>query len=175
VTHTAQEWGDIARAMYPDYTGKFRPRIQLWHSNPDSIINFQNHLEAVKQWTNVLGLAETPTETSNISVSGNPFTREEWKDACDMTVLDVMTETSGVHNTTATMTAQYTLEFLGLDAAGAGDVDPQAASDCWMDGGGSGTGGSDAGVGGSDAGAGGNDAGAGGSDVGAGGNAVGAG
>ena len=68
VLHTPQEWGDMARAMYPGYTG-FRPRIQLWHGSADSIINYANYGEAVDQWTNVLGLPSTPTTTGTVTIS----------------------------------------------------------------------------------------------------------
>lgn len=56
VSHTAAEWGDIARKMYPSYSGH-RPRVQLWHGDADTTISFKNHTEGIKQWTNVLGLA----------------------------------------------------------------------------------------------------------------------
>lgn len=127
VTHTAQEWGDMVRDMYPGYTG-FRPRIQLWHGTGDSTISFTNQTEAVKQWTNVLGLPDDPTMTSSVTVNGKTFNREEWKDDCGTTVLDVMTEPNGPHNTSANMTGQYSLSFLSLDVPG--DTDPQAASEC---------------------------------------------
>ena len=114
VTHTAQEWGDMVRDMYPGYSG-FRPRIQLWHGSGDDTISFVNHTEAIKQWTNVLGLPEDPTMTSNVTVNGVMFTRDEWKDECDTTVLDVLTEPNGPHNTSANMTGQLSISFLSLD------------------------------------------------------------
>lgn len=142
VTHTAQEWGDMVRDMYPGYSG-FRPRIQLWHGTGDSTINFTNQTEAIKQWTNILGLPADPTTTSNATVNGVTFTHDEWKDACDMTVLDVFTEPNGPHNTSANMTGQYSMAFLALDMAG--DTDPQAASSCSMPSGGSSSGGAPSG------------------------------
>jgi acetylxylan esterase len=171
VTHTAQEWGDMVRDMYPGYTG-FRPRVQIYHATPDSTISFVNQTEAVKQWTNVMGLSETPTETSSVNVGTGQFDREEWKDDCGTTLLDVLTEPNpgnldgGGHNTNANMNGQEVLPFLGLDVVGA--EDPYAASGCAPTGGGEGSGGAD-GAGGSDTGAGGSDVGGGGSDAGAGG------
>src|SRR6185503_2209023 len=70
VLHTPAEWGDIARNMFPGYTG-FRPRIQLWHGSADSIINYANYTEAVEQWTNVLGLPTAPSTTGTLSIGGH--------------------------------------------------------------------------------------------------------
>ena len=60
---TAQQWGDLVRGMYPGYTGH-RPRVQLFHGDADPTINYKNYGEAIKEWTNVLGLATTPTSTT---------------------------------------------------------------------------------------------------------------
>ncbi|TDC82098.1 PHB depolymerase family esterase, partial [Micromonospora sp. KC606] len=59
---TPQQWGDLVRDAYPGYTGK-RPRMQLWHGTEDDALRYQNFTEAVKQWTNVHGLSQTPTYT----------------------------------------------------------------------------------------------------------------
>src|SRR6478736_6239169 len=59
---TAQQWGDLVRGMYPGYSGH-RPRVQLFHGDADSIINYKNYGESIKEWTNVLGLAMSPTST----------------------------------------------------------------------------------------------------------------
>src|SRR5262249_41670968 len=59
VTHTAQEWGDIARKLNPGYMGH-RPRVQLFHGDADTTIRYANFTEAIKEWTNVLGLSASP-------------------------------------------------------------------------------------------------------------------
>src|SRR4029079_3043744 len=69
VTKTAQQWGDAVRAMYAGYNG-FRPRMQLWHGTNDPTINFANQTEAVKQWTNVMGLTGNGTATT-VTVAGH--------------------------------------------------------------------------------------------------------
>jgi len=63
-TMTGAQWGDLVRAAYPGY---HRPtsRIQLWHGSVDTTVAFHNFGEAIKQWTNVLGVSETPTSTEN--------------------------------------------------------------------------------------------------------------
>lgn len=70
VSKTGAEWGDIARAGYPGYTGK-RPKMQLWHGTNDATLSYNNFGEMVKQWTNVLGVSTTPTATlTNSPLSG---------------------------------------------------------------------------------------------------------
>ena len=126
VTHTPMEWGDMARAMYPGYTG-FRPRIQLWHGSADTIINYANYTEAVEQWTNVLGLSATPSTTATVSIGGKNYNRRQWKDSCGITVLDAFDQPNGPHGPDANMNGQYTLPFFNLDQATFTATDPQAA------------------------------------------------
>ncbi len=146
VSYTPQQWGDLARAMAPGYSG-YRPRIQLWHGTADATINYNNQLEAIKEWTNVLGLSATPTSTASLSINDHDWTRETWKDSCGFAVLDELSENGGPHNTDASENAAYVIPFLGLDKTG--PVDPGVAA-CPGDAGGSGAGGS--GTGGSGAG-----------------------
>ncbi len=62
ISRTAQQWGDAVRNAYPGYTGA-RPRMQLWHGTTDATLNYNNFGEEIKQWTNVLGLSQTPSFT----------------------------------------------------------------------------------------------------------------
>jgi len=126
VLHTPQEWGDMARNMFPGYTG-FRPRIQLWHGSADSIINYANYGEAVDQWTNVLGLSATPSTTGTVSIGGHNYNRRQWKDSCGIVVLDAFDEPGGPHGPDANMNGQYSLPFFNLDQATFTATDPQAA------------------------------------------------
>jgi acetylxylan esterase len=142
VTHTAQEWGDIARKMDPGYTGH-RPRAQLFHGDADTTINYKNFTEAIKEWTNVLGLGATPTSTTmNVPLGNHQATRQQWRSACGYLVLDGFTSLGGDHGPSdALFKAQYVIPFLGLDKTGA--VDPEIAQ-CGNGGagGGAGSGGS---------------------------------
>lgn len=70
---TGQQWGDLARAAYPGYTGA-RPRVQLWHGSEDTTLSYVNFGEAIKQWTNVLGVSATPASTDS-PASGQTRTR----------------------------------------------------------------------------------------------------
>jgi acetylxylan esterase len=120
VSKTAQQWGDLVRAMYPGYSG-YRPRVQLWHGNADGTINFNNQTEAIKEWINVLGLSTTPTSTAPVTITGHQWTRQSWKDSCGFTVLDAWAETDGPHGTDANLNATYVIPFLGLDQMVASD------------------------------------------------------
>jgi poly(hydroxyalkanoate) depolymerase family esterase len=64
IVKTAQQWGDAARAAFPGYTGP-RPRMQLWHGTADTTLRFPNFGEEIKQWTNVLGVSQTPSLTDS--------------------------------------------------------------------------------------------------------------
>lgn len=130
VEHTPQQWGAIVRAAYPGYSG-YRPRVQLWHGDADMTVNYQNQIEAIKEWTNVLGLSLTPTSTTMLTFNGHMWTRESWQDACGFTLLDVFTEQGGPHNTDASEDATYVIPFLALDDTG--PVDPQVARVCAAD------------------------------------------
>jgi acetylxylan esterase len=152
-TFSAAQWGDKVRAMYPGYSG-FRPRVQLWHGDSDETINANNFSEAIKQWTNVLGLDIKPTSTTAVTLSGKSWTRQSWQSSCGFTVLDAWLDKGGVHNIDANLNAQYLIPFFGLDKAS--DVDAQIAA-CSGNGGtgsggtsgtGSGTGGTGTGTGG---------------------------
>jgi poly(hydroxyalkanoate) depolymerase family esterase len=59
---TAQQWGDAARGADPGYNGP-RPRVQLWHGTADTTLAYPNFGEEIKQWTNVLGVSQTPSFT----------------------------------------------------------------------------------------------------------------
>jgi len=147
-THTAQEWGDMVRKMDSGFSG-LRPRVQLWHGDADSTISPNNQTEAIKEWTNVLGLSSTPDSTTTVSLSGKSWTRQSWNSSCGYTVLDAWTEKGGPHGTSANLNAQYVVPFLALDKTG--DVDPEVAQ-CSGDGGVIGTGGAGGSTGGGGAG-----------------------
>ncbi|KAK4178527.1 family 1 putative carbohydrate esterase [Triangularia setosa] len=59
---SAEQWGNVVRAMYPGYNGP-RPKMQIWHGSADGTLSPNNYQETIKQWTNVFGLSQTPTST----------------------------------------------------------------------------------------------------------------
>ncbi|MFF3856046.1 PHB depolymerase family esterase [Micromonospora sp. NPDC002575] len=62
IVKTPQQWGDLVRNAYPGYTGR-RPRMQIWHGTTDTTLSYVNFGEQIKQWTNVLGVSQTPAST----------------------------------------------------------------------------------------------------------------
>jgi len=127
VTHTAQEWGNLARAAYPGYAGP-RPRVQLWHGTADGLVNYSNLVEATMQWGNVLGLSASPTVTNTVFIPGltNQWTHQEWRDTNGTMLLDAWSDIGGDHGPSdALFKARYVIPFLGLDQVG--PVDPKAS------------------------------------------------
>lgn len=134
---TAQQWGDRVRAMDPGYSGH-RPRVQLFHGDADGTITYKNHGEAIKEWTNVLGLATTPSATdTGLTVGTHQAKREKWTNPCGYVTLDAFTSIGGDHGPSdALFQGKYVLPFLGLDSQDAvnAEVDPEIAK-CGGDGG----------------------------------------
>jgi poly(hydroxyalkanoate) depolymerase family esterase len=122
VTKTAQAWGDLVRSMFPGRQGH-RARVQLWHGDPDSTISFVNLGEAIKEWTNVLGLNATPTKTENTNTS---TTHQLWNSSCGFKVLETFAIKGAGH------AVQWDLatasSFLGLDKVGGQDPEMAACS-----------------------------------------------
>ncbi len=137
VVKTGQAWGDQVRSYYPGYTGH-RPRLQHWHGTADTTLNFKNLAEDVKEWTNLLGLVETPTG-SDMPKSGT--TREYWKNDCGYTVYETFALSGVAH--AVPFDGNAVAAYFGLgDATG---PDPETAA-C---GGGAGGAGGMGGMGGS--------------------------
>ncbi|NUU18232.1 PHB depolymerase family esterase [Cellulomonas humilata] len=106
---TAQQWGDLARAAYPGYTGA-RPRVQLWHGSEDTTLSYVNFGEAIKQWTNVLGVSATPASTDS-PASGQ--TRTRYGATGDRAPLEAISLQGVGHN--LPVDAAGAIHFFGLD------------------------------------------------------------
>jgi poly(hydroxyalkanoate) depolymerase family esterase len=134
---TAVQWGDRVRAMDPGYSGH-RPRVQLFHGDADGTITYKNVAEAIKEWTNLLGLSTDPTSTDkSLTLGTHSATRQLWKNSCGYVDLDVFTEIGGDHGPSDTLfVSKYVLPFFGLDSQSAVNaaVDPEIAQ-CAGDGG----------------------------------------
>ncbi|KAF9767570.1 hypothetical protein IL306_015243, partial [Fusarium sp. DS 682] len=75
---TQAQWANIAKNMYPGYTGP-RPKYQIYHGTADTTLNVQNFYEEIKQWTGVFGYSSNPQSTSP-NTPGSPFTRQVFGD-----------------------------------------------------------------------------------------------
>jgi acetylxylan esterase len=140
---TAMAWGDLVRGMNPGYTGP-RRRIQLFHGTSDQTINYNNMKEAIKEWTNVLGLPEMPTSTDTSKTSIGDYDRQFWKNACGSTMLEAWSAKGGGHS--MNYEEESILAFFGLDKAGG--TDPECTGSAPPGGGGGASGGGGGGGGG---------------------------
>jgi poly(hydroxyalkanoate) depolymerase family esterase len=132
VVKTGPQWGDLVRSYFPGYTGH-RPRLQHWHGTADTTLNYKNLAEDVKEWTNLLGLSETPsgTETPKSGTS-----HQFWKNSC-FTVYETFSLSGVGHAVPFDGTA--VAAYFGLDKSGG--QDPETAACPGAVPGGNGTGG----------------------------------
>lgn len=56
IQHTSTEWGDFVRNSYPGYTGQ-RPRMMIWHGLDDTLVRPECAMQALGQWSDVLGVS----------------------------------------------------------------------------------------------------------------------
>ncbi|MBQ1028343.1 PHB depolymerase family esterase [Micromonospora sp. C95] len=80
VDKTPAQWGDLVRNAHPGYSGA-RPKVAIWHGTSDYTVATANATESRDQWTNVLGVSQTPTSTrqlpagTSVEVYGNDVVR----------------------------------------------------------------------------------------------------
>ncbi|MER5261996.1 PHB depolymerase family esterase [Actinosynnema sp. NPDC002837] len=116
IVKTAQEWGDLARSMYPGYTGSY-PRMQLWHGDQDTTLAYRNFGEEIKQWTNLRGLSQTPSFTDRPQSS---WTRTRYGDTGTTATVEGISITGTGHTLPQAGMLAYAISFLGLDGGGGG-------------------------------------------------------
>ncbi|HEY8080363.1 MAG TPA: PHB depolymerase family esterase, partial [Labilithrix sp.] len=146
---TPSDWGDLVRSAGPSgFSGPW-PRVSIWYGTADSVVNPKNGEELARQWTNVHGVAQTPSATDMVE----GFPHASYKDASGNAVVETYAITGQGHGTevapdkaidpakpdgakcgtagsyilaTSICSTYYAGKFFGLDqAAGA----PSAASD----------------------------------------------
>jgi len=143
---TAQQWGDLVRAMYPGYTGH-RPRLQTYQGDADTTISYKNTGESIKEWTNVMSLSTAPTSTdTGYKAQIATYNRQFWKNSCDYVVFEAWTSPGGTHS--MGYEEDDMLKFFGLSTATTADPEP----DCTGAGGAGGMGAGGMGAGGMGAG-----------------------
>jgi poly(hydroxyalkanoate) depolymerase family esterase len=118
VTKTAQEWGDAVRAAYDISTPltRARPRVQLWHGTSDSILNYENFGEELKQWSNVLNVSTTPVSLGYLSFPTYPATRTGYGPSGSQILVETISVSGADHSLLSTPgLAAVAIHFFGLD------------------------------------------------------------
>ena len=59
VSRTPAQWGDLVRGAVPGYAGRY-PRLIAFHGATDTTVAPANLQQSLDQWSNVLGVDETP-------------------------------------------------------------------------------------------------------------------
>ncbi|ROR35578.1 extracellular catalytic domain type 1 short-chain-length polyhydroxyalkanoate depolymerase [Kitasatospora cineracea] len=135
VSMTPQQWGNLARGAYPGYSGP-RPRVQLWHGTADTILNYNNLGEEIKQWTDVLGVSQTPSATDT-PASG--WTRTRYNNGSGTTQVEAYGISGAGHQlpVQGAGMAANAIHFMGLDTApsggGTGPLRAVGAGKCLAD------------------------------------------
>lgn len=120
ISKTPQQWGDLARAADPGFSG-VRPRMELWHGTADTTLNYNNFGEEIKQWTNVLGVSQTPTSTSTPQ-SG--WTHTTYANSSGVAQVDAYSIAGAGHVLPQTGMAAVAIHFFGLDSGGSSSPPP---------------------------------------------------
>jgi acetylxylan esterase len=114
VTKTPQQWGDLARGADPGYSGP-RPRMQVWHGTDDTTLFYPNFGEEIKQWTNVLGVSQTPAFTDHPQ---STWTRTRYGGTGTQAPVEGISVQGGTHNILASGMALSAVQFMGLVGGG---------------------------------------------------------
>ncbi|WP_030394427.1 extracellular catalytic domain type 1 short-chain-length polyhydroxyalkanoate depolymerase [Kitasatospora purpeofusca] len=119
ISRTPQQWGSLVRNTgYPGYTGP-RPRVQLWHGTADTTLSHNLLGEEVKQWTDVLGVGQTPSATDTPAAN---WTRTRYDNGAGVTQVEAYSLAGAGHELPvkgSTMAAEA-IRFMGLDKASSG-------------------------------------------------------
>jgi len=122
ISMTPQQWGDLARAADSGYSGA-RPRMQLWHGTADTTLNYANFGEEIKQWTNVLGVSQTPSFTDS-PVSG--WTRTRYGSTGIGGPVEGISIAGAGHVLPENGMAAYAIQFMGLNTTSNSTPTPTA-------------------------------------------------
>ncbi|XVV09227.1 extracellular catalytic domain type 1 short-chain-length polyhydroxyalkanoate depolymerase [Actinoplanes sp. CA-131856] len=112
VSKTPQAWGDLVRAAYPGYSGR-RPRMQVVHGTTDTTLQYPNFGEAIKQWTNVLGVSQTPAMTDSPQPN---WTRTRYGSSSAQAPVEGISVAGVGHSLPLSGMARMAITFFGLDS-----------------------------------------------------------
>ncbi|MFJ1656548.1 PHB depolymerase family esterase [Streptomyces sp. NPDC088337] len=112
VIRTPQQWGDLARGAYPGYTGP-RPRMQVWHGTEDTTLRYPNFGEEIKQWTDVLGVGQTPAFTDHPQ---STWTRTRYGGTGTQAPVEAISIQGTGHTLPTSGMAARAISFFGLDS-----------------------------------------------------------
>ncbi len=124
VIKTAQQWGDLVRAMFPGYTGSY-PRMQLWHGTTDTTLAYPNFGEEIKQWTNLHGLSQTPAFTDHPQ---STWTRTRYGNTGTQATVEGISISGVGHQLPMAGQIAYAISFLGLDGTSTPPSSPPPSS-----------------------------------------------
>jgi acetylxylan esterase len=116
IVKTPQQWGDLARGAFPGYSGA-RPRMQLWHGTEDATLRYPNFGEEIKQWTNVLGVSQTPVLTDQPQ-SG--WTRTRYGTNSTTAPVEAISVQGVGHSLPMSGMASRAIQFFGLTGGSSG-------------------------------------------------------
>ncbi|HEY2743388.1 MAG TPA: PHB depolymerase family esterase [Polyangia bacterium] len=152
---TPQQWGDLVRSAYPGFSGPW-PRIAIWQGTSDSVVSPNNQTELMKQWTDVHGIAQTPTKSDSVAAN---VSRDIYADSNGVPVVEVLKVANMDHGVPVDpkngcgAAAQYFNDVgvcsSAIVAADWGLTSPASTADGGAGGSGGSGGGSDGGAGGS--------------------------
>ena len=122
ITMTPQPWGDLVRNADPGYTGP-RPRVQLWHGTADTTLSYNNFGEEIKQWTNVLGVSQTPTRPTR---RWPGWTRTRYANSAGTVQVEAYSIAGAGHVLPEAGMAAYAIHFFGLDSSSPASPPPSS-------------------------------------------------
>jgi hypothetical protein len=93
--------------------------VQLWHGTADTTLNYNNLGEEIKQWTNVLGVSQTPSSSDTPVANWN---RTRYNDSSGTTQVEAYSIVGAGHQLPiqGSGMAAYAIHFMGLDAGSSG-------------------------------------------------------
>ncbi|MFI9325182.1 PHB depolymerase family esterase [Kitasatospora aureofaciens] len=118
VSMTPQQWGGLVRAADSGYSGP-RPRVQLWHGTNDTILNYRNLGEEIKEWTDVLRVSQNPSSTDTPAAN---WTRTRYNNGAGSTQVEAYSISGAGHElpVKGTAMAANAIHFMGLDGTTSG-------------------------------------------------------